>query len=211
MDKLVTAETIDGGQLREAATLKGDERILLKIHGKDCVALEVKYHRRCYQAYTSVVRPLDVEAGEGTSRSTRLYVKSFIVFGEQFIRRKVILQEGIFYMSKVKDAFVETVREVERLDASNYKTSRLKQRLQEEFPQLAFHAPAQKKKSEIVYSNALKTDSIVEGAVQSSSTGTDSEFEPHATRATPLNATLQELYTAALMLKKELNSKKNVR
>jgi hypothetical protein len=47
LEKLISAETLEGGQLRKAATLKGDESILLQIQGKDCVALEVKYHKRC--------------------------------------------------------------------------------------------------------------------------------------------------------------------
>ena len=45
MDKLVSAETVDGGKLREAATRKADESILREIADKDAVALEVKYHK----------------------------------------------------------------------------------------------------------------------------------------------------------------------
>ena len=40
-DKLVSAETMDAGQLRNAAMLREDVDILLDIQGKDCVALEV--------------------------------------------------------------------------------------------------------------------------------------------------------------------------
>ena len=56
MDKLVSAETTDGGKLREAATAKNDQKILVHILDKDCVALEVKYHKRCYERYTSCIR-----------------------------------------------------------------------------------------------------------------------------------------------------------
>lgn len=41
------AETIDGGQLLEAATKKEDETILPHVLDKDCVALEVKYQKKC--------------------------------------------------------------------------------------------------------------------------------------------------------------------
>jgi hypothetical protein len=41
------AETIDAGLLRTAAERKNDERILVQIRGKDCVALEVRYHKVC--------------------------------------------------------------------------------------------------------------------------------------------------------------------
>ena len=43
MDALVSAETVDGGKLREAATRKSDESLLIHIADKDLVALEVKF------------------------------------------------------------------------------------------------------------------------------------------------------------------------
>jgi hypothetical protein len=52
LDQLISAETIDAGKLREAATRKDDQQILIRIADKDCVALEVKYHRSCYRNYT---------------------------------------------------------------------------------------------------------------------------------------------------------------
>jgi hypothetical protein len=39
---LVVCETVDAGLLREAATKKKDDRILLQIMDKDCVAIEVR-------------------------------------------------------------------------------------------------------------------------------------------------------------------------
>ena len=47
---------MDGGKLKEAATKKADESILIQIADKDLVALEVKYHKRCYETYTSFLR-----------------------------------------------------------------------------------------------------------------------------------------------------------
>jgi hypothetical protein len=64
LEKLISAETLDGDQLRKAATLKGDESILLQIQGKVCVALEVKYHKRCYLKYVSVLRSWKDELDE---------------------------------------------------------------------------------------------------------------------------------------------------
>ena len=45
-DKMVSAETV-GGKLKEAATKKADESILIQIADKD-LALKVKYHKQCY-------------------------------------------------------------------------------------------------------------------------------------------------------------------
>ena len=51
------SRTVDGGKLREAASRK-DHRVLAQILGKDCVAIEVKYHVHCYKSYTSfLTRP----------------------------------------------------------------------------------------------------------------------------------------------------------
>ncbi|XP_071964156.1 uncharacterized protein [Antedon mediterranea] len=56
VEKLVQCETIDGGCLKTAETLKKDQEMLLKIHDKDLVAIEAKYHRSCYLKYTRVCR-----------------------------------------------------------------------------------------------------------------------------------------------------------
>ena len=49
------AEIIDAGLLRTAAERKNDEQILVQVRGKDCVALEVRYHKVCYCKYTKYV------------------------------------------------------------------------------------------------------------------------------------------------------------
>ena len=36
----------------EAALARNDEDLLLQIRDKDCIAVEVKYHRTCYKSYT---------------------------------------------------------------------------------------------------------------------------------------------------------------
>ena len=45
----MSAETEDGGKLKETATRKADEIILIQIADKDMVALEVKYNKCCYE------------------------------------------------------------------------------------------------------------------------------------------------------------------
>jgi hypothetical protein len=54
------------------------------------------------------------------------------------IKEKLIKQENIFYMKKLKSEFVKTVKRVENTDGSSYRTFRLKQRLGKRFPQLRF-------------------------------------------------------------------------
>ena len=59
---LVLCKTVNGGLLRDAATKKKDDRILLQIMGKDCVVIEVRYHRKCYTNYTNFLRRPDRKA-----------------------------------------------------------------------------------------------------------------------------------------------------
>lgn len=46
------------GRLQKAAELKEDTSVLLHIREKDCVALEVRYHRTCYQRWTEYLTPV---------------------------------------------------------------------------------------------------------------------------------------------------------
>ena len=39
------AKIVDAGLMRAAAEKMNDERILMQIRGKDCAALEVRYHK----------------------------------------------------------------------------------------------------------------------------------------------------------------------
>ena len=86
----MSAETVDEGKLREAATKKDDQSILLQIANKDMVALEVKYHKRCYDKYTSFLKE--------TEQHDFKYEKSLDVFCEEFVKEKLIKQENVFYM-----------------------------------------------------------------------------------------------------------------
>lgn len=208
----MTAETLDGGQLRRAATLKGDDRILLKIQGKDCVALEVKYHERCYQSYTSVARYQKKESSSKVS-----YQRSFEVFCEQFVKPRIIDDEEIFRMRRIKREFVKIVAEVENEDASDYKTIRLKERMLKVFPQLVFHNPIGKNTSAIVYSTDMEHSKIVDNVACGESSQTseteDSEngAEFNRNHKSKPSTTLQEMYNVAFALRTELKDNKHSR
>ena len=207
----MSAETIDGGRLREAATRKGDESILLQITDKDCTAIEVRYHKRCYKRYTEFLRTEDGEESE--VRPQYIYKESFSVFCEQFVKEKIIDNEEIYYMKKVKEEFVRTVAAVENCDASNYKRFRLKKRLVERFPQLVFHQPNKRNKSEIVYADNLCRGMVAEHYLkeesQTSQSETETEDEVVDDRFLKNHdnlATLKEVYGVACTLRNILRS-----
>ena len=58
-------------------------------------------------------------------------------------------------MRVLHEIFVEQVIETEGLDASNYRPTRLKTRLQRDYPQLVFHRPATRNQSELVFVQEL--------------------------------------------------------
>ena len=119
-------------------------------------------------------------------------------------------------MKKIKEEFVKTVAEVENEDASSYNTSRLKQRMQKQFPQLVFQTTQGRSKSEIVYSSDMRPSKIVEDVARGDSSQTSSETDDSEStfgtkKAGMSYATLRELYDVALTLRTELRDMKNAR
>ena len=102
----MSAETVDGGRLREAAKRKSDDTILLQIGNLDCVELEVKYHKQCYEGYTSFLRYIakrDTEKSEIRDKNLCKYEESFTVFCEQFVKARIINNDKIHYMKKIEE------------------------------------------------------------------------------------------------------------
>jgi hypothetical protein len=91
------AETIDAGLLRTAAERRNDERILVQIREKDCVALEVRYHKVCYYNY-AIFLTRETKKLSQTERSTSVYEKSYDVFCKKVIETKVIGNKQIRYI-----------------------------------------------------------------------------------------------------------------
>ena len=49
------AETATAGKFREAALRRNDEDLLVHIRDLDCSVIEVRYHDKCFKAYTNPV------------------------------------------------------------------------------------------------------------------------------------------------------------
>ena len=108
-------------------------------------------------------------------------------------------------MKRVKAEFDKTVASVENLDASSYKTFRLKRRLQNTFPQLVFHSPKARSRSEIVFAKCLDTGKVAETFMlqEQLSETSDSEDETENRNATAANhrSSLKEMYFSTLSLR----------
>jgi Ankyrin repeats (many copies) len=62
---------------------RNDESLLLQSRGKDCIAIEVKYHRSCHKTYTSSLITKD---GNGPSYLNCLFHNNMNLIAEEFVR-----------------------------------------------------------------------------------------------------------------------------
>lgn len=151
-EQLMLCEQPDGGKLAAAAKDKKDDRILLQIRDRDCVAIELRYHRSCYRSYTGYQTRKYVEPKE------QLYATAFDAFCKYYIEQKILREKQIYRMTSLRRYFGKAVKDVEMKDASNYRTYRLKQRLKRRFPQLCFLQPKKRCSSEMVYVETLSAE-----------------------------------------------------
>ena len=95
---MVSAETVDGGKLRQAATRKSDQSILVQIADKDLIALEVKYHKRCYQTRRFLGTAQNSRPKNNMDASMK---NPSMIFCEDFVKTQIIEEENVFYIKKL--------------------------------------------------------------------------------------------------------------
>ena len=147
-------------QTFDAAEQKKDESILLHIRGKDCVAVEACYHKKCYTSYTNFLNYKLVE-----DKEERLYEKLYQQFCKQVVEKKIITDKEVMLMTKLFDYFVKCVQDTEGLDVSNYRRFHLKTKLKLTYPQLVFHKPSKSNMSELVFCEDLSVGVIAAGHI----------------------------------------------
>ena len=190
-------ETVDAGRLREAAVKKKDEDILMLIRGKDCVAIEAQYHRKCYYSYINFL----FKKEEDTS-TREIYKVSFNRFCDDIVEDRILQQNGIMYFTDLFKLFVEMVMNVEQIDASNYNKSRLKSRLINKFPQLMFHTCGGRNKGEIVLKENLSAKDLLGKKLEKiNAPDSEDDMELEAMPTDVKGNVLQNLYSAALEIK----------
>jgi len=214
-EPLTLCEQIDGGKLRLAAEEKDDKNILVHIRDRDCVAIEVRYHRSCYKGYTDYLRrsnPQHVHAA-----TEQIYSQAFDSFCNYTIDQKILKNKEIYRLTSLKRIFDKAVKDIEGKDSSNYKTHSLKQRIRRRYPQLCFIQPKKKYQSELVYIDTLSAEALVRDTVTSETDTnttdtdtTDAEESPppvkrpkqcNRRQVVPQISSLRERYSTALDLK----------
>lgn len=175
---------------------------MAQIRGKDCVAIEVRYHRHCHLDYC---RFLTRKSTVGKPND-ELYHSSYTAFCSKAIDEKLLKKKRIKRMRELHEIFVEQVMKTEGLDASNYRPTRLKTRLQRDYPQLVFHRPATRNQSELVFVEELSVGEVAEtwGTADTegaSSADSDNDIEMITDTSTDKKeVTLKEYYDVAMAL-----------
>ena len=155
--------------LLRAAEIRGDNRVLLQIKGQDCIAHEIKYHRSCYKNYVRLETLTKLEAQNCTTedKESRGFSKAF---GKlcNYLQSEVTIKKRILNMTELVGKFVSHLNE-EGLNISDYRSSKLKQRLKGAFgKQLDFRKPSDPSQPELVYSANVEKGEIVESLVSHS-------------------------------------------
>ena len=113
------AQTLTAGILEQAALMRNYETILIQIQGRDCVAIEARYHRRCYLTYTKCLTRKPKIVGP------TLYDKVFDEFCVQVIEKRIIQNNEVLLLSYLLRKFVSCVQAIEKIDVP-YQATRLK-------------------------------------------------------------------------------------
>ncbi|XP_072162941.1 LOW QUALITY PROTEIN: uncharacterized protein [Diadema setosum] len=187
-EPLMLCEQPDGGKLATAAKDKEDEYILLQIQDRDCVAIEVRYHRSCLRNYTVYQSRKSVLSQPIKEK----YGKAFATFCSNVIDERIIKHKEIYRTSSLRRLFVKAVRDIECQDATGYKTFSLKQRIKRRYPQLCFLQPHRSYTSEIVYVESLSTEDLVPGAVGSETDTTTTTTDTDTFSSTDTDTTDDE-------------------
>ncbi|XP_071810813.1 uncharacterized protein [Apostichopus japonicus] len=198
-EPLTKCETIEAGQLRKAAD-------------RDLVAAEAQYHKSCYKDSTRFLTKAKKDEAEKVDTT---YGKAFEEFCKEYIDNQIFKKHEIYRMNKLRLHFIKMVKKVQDVDASSYRTFKLKKRLQRCYPHLQFIKPNKRNDSEIVLSRLLEAKDIAEealtyedGNLSLSEPSQDDTTDDESTQTNePSKGTkLSEIYFTARKLRESIQS-----
>ena len=185
-----------------------DQHVLLHIGGRDCVAIEAKYHKHCYQAYTRCLSKKTKLVGP------TLYDRAFDEFCLNVIEKRIIQNGDILLLSYLLKEFIKCVLTLEKINVS-YRAEKLKKRLQNRYPQLVFHPSKSMNKGTLVYSDILTVGDVADCIVvpeREFDTQSDSEEEEYADQNTERDKEVKarDIYFIALEIRKLLRDSQGI-
>ena len=198
--------------MEKAATLKNDESILLHIRGKDCVAIEARYHKNCYQRYTKCVSNKSRDSGP------TLYDRAFEEFCTRIIEQRIIKNKEILFLSYLLKTFISCVQEIEHIDVP-YQAARLKTRIGMRYPQIIFHTSKTMNKGTLVYADNVIPGEVADDLMEIHNNTQDDDDEFNAddplsditqTSSQVNGCSFQDFFPVAMEIKKLLQESKGI-
>ena len=98
-----------------AAEKQQHQQILTQIKGRDVVAIELQYHRSCYEEFTRCLTA--TKAPTGTDYSLFSHGPSFKTFCEAVIEQTLIQNQEILRLTILNKHFIKTERNQQSMDA----------------------------------------------------------------------------------------------
>ena len=201
------AQTLNAGILEESATIRKDESVLLHIKGRDCVAIEARYHKRCYQMYTKVLTRTPKIKGP------TLYDKAFDIFCKDVVEERIINRGEVLMLSYLLKKFISCVKSIEKIEVP-YQAARLRKRIKDRFPHVVFHASRTMNKGTLVYSDAINVGDVADNLQENDgydddlAANTDTNMEVQS--AIQKGMTTKDMFFAAMEIRKLLTECKGV-
>lgn len=125
---LSQAQTIKAGLLYETAVSKEDEDTLFQKQDKDCINIEVKYHKQFYSRYTKNFANTSAKIVDNDT--TGEVINSLINFFEEIITKRIINGEEIFSLKRLNELYTNKFAGESNTITSS---SRLKEKLKQKF------------------------------------------------------------------------------
>ena len=189
--------------IEDAAELRGDEVMMIRIKGVDLIAAEAKYHKSCHSQYVSKSNLKQQIFKKSNLQEESLYSKVFQTIASD-------IQEGLaggeaFDMQLLLSSFKVALNEHGVGTADGYRSEKLKQRLQNYFGDaLVFHKQNDPSKRELIYSSHIYLKEVINAASKSFNTLVPTSAIPSTTDR-DLEKT-RTLYHAAQIIKADIKT-----
>lgn len=108
-ERLTNCQTMNAGStLLDAAKARNDQRLMVALHNKDPVAVEVCYHKSCYRYYTNI-KQLEISKSQEEDMNIFQYDAAFQQLKEE-IEPQLFQNFEVLHMSDLQQMYVEKLR-----------------------------------------------------------------------------------------------------
>lgn len=192
--------------------LRNDESILIHIRGRDCVAIEARYHKKCYQKYTKCLSKKPSQ-----DLGPTLYDEAFDNFCSQIIEKRIINNKEILLLGYLLKKFISCVKDIEDTTVP-FQAARLKRRIEQRYPQIVFHFSKTMNKGTLVYSDNVVPGDVADDVMdlncdteeESDDEHTEEETEETHSSCEMHRCSSQQLFHAGMEIRKLLNESKGI-